>query len=266
VRVYCAVFARGLRRYSTYRAAVAAGVLTNSVFGVINAMVLIALFTARPEINGYDADDAVTQVFIAQGLIAAVAIMGPPLELGERVRSGAVATDLLRPVSLLGWWLADDLGRAAFQLVFRGVPTFVVGALLFDLLIPTDPWRWAAVAVSITLAALVSFALRYLYELAGFWLMDTRGIQTVAAFLGPIAAGMLLPLPLFPAGVGDALRLLPWASIVQLPAEIFLGKDTLPGGGVLSGLAVQAGWALVLFAFAAWATSRATGKVVVQGG
>jgi ABC-2 type transport system permease protein len=96
--------------------------------------------------------------------------------------------------------------------------------------------------------------------------MDTRGIQTVAAFLGPIAAGMLLPLPLFPAGVGDALRLLPWASIVQLPAEIFLGKDTLPGGGVLSGLAVQAGWALVLFAFAAWATSRATGKVVVQGG
>ncbi|WP_053619837.1 ABC-2 family transporter protein [Nocardiopsis sp. NRRL B-16309] len=266
MRVYCAVAARGLRRYSTYRAAVAAGLFTNSVFGVINAMVLLALFAARPEINGYDAEDAVTQVFVAQGLIAVVAIMGSPLELGERIRTGAVATDLLRPVSLLGWWLADDLGRAAFHLVFRGIPVFAVGAFLFDLLIPTDPWRWAAVAVSIALATLVSFALRYLYELAGFWLMDTRGVQTVAGLLGPIAAGMLLPLPLFPAGVGEVLRLLPWASIVQLPAEVFLGKDTLPGGTVLSGLAVQAGWALALFAFAAWATSRATARVVVQGG
>lgn len=96
MRVYCAVYARGLRRYATYRAATAAGVFTNSVFGAINAMVL-ALFTARPEINGYDATDAVTQVYVAQALLAPLAIMGPALDLSERIRSGAVGIDRAPP-------------------------------------------------------------------------------------------------------------------------------------------------------------------------
>ncbi|MFD6950848.1 ABC transporter permease [Nocardiopsis sp. TSRI0078] len=266
MRVHCAVYARGLRRYSTYRAATAAGVLTNSVFGAINAAVMLALFAARPQINGYDAGDAVTQVFLGQALIAAVAIMGPPLELGERVRSGDVGTDLLRPVSLLGWWLSEDLGRATFSLVFRGVPTFAVGLLLFDLSLPGEPARWAAVLLSAALAVLVSFALRYLYELAGFWIMDSRGVWAVAGLLGPVAAGLLLPLPLFPPAAAEVLRLLPWASMVQIPAEILLGKDTLPGGSPLGGLALQAGWAAALLALGAWTTARATRRVVVQGG
>ncbi|PDP87615.1 ABC transporter permease [Glycomyces fuscus] len=266
MRVYFAVYARGLHRYSTYRAATVAGTLTNSVFGAINATVMLALFAARPEVNGYDAGDAVTQVFLGQALLGMVAVMGPPLELGERVRSGAVGADLMRPVSLQGWWLAEDLGRATFNLVFRGVPTFTVGLLLFDLDLPEDPFRWAAVLLSAVLATLVSFGLRYLYELAGFWLMDSTGIWAVAGLLGPVAAGVLLPLTLFPPALADVLRLLPWASMVQVPAEVMLGKDTLPGGTVLGGLALQAGWAAALFGLGAWTTARATRKVVVQGG
>jgi ABC-2 type transport system permease protein len=266
VRVYFAVYARGLHRHSTYRAATVAGILTNSVFGAINATVMLALFAARPEINGYDSGDAVTQVFLGQALLGMVAVMGPPLELGERVRSGAVGTDLMRPVSLQGWWLAEDLGRATFNLLFRGAPTFTVGLLLFDLDLPEDPVRWAAVLLSAVLATLVSFGLRYLYELAGFWLMDSTGIWAVAGLLGPVAAGILLPLTLFPPALADVLRLLPWASMAQIPAEIMLGKDTLPGGTVLGGLALQAGWAAALFGLGAWTTARATRKVVVQGG
>lgn len=265
--VHAAVYARGLRRHSTYRAATLAGVLTNSVFGAINALVLLALFSARPEINGYGATDAVTQVFIGQALIGVTLILsGPSLDLSERIRSGDVALDLLRPVPLQSWWLAQDLGRATFAFVWRGLPTFAVGALLFDLAVPRDPLRWAALAVSLGLVAVLAFAMRYLYALAGFWIIDTRGVWTLAGFIGPVAAGMLLPLALFPAPVADMLRLLPWASLVQIPAELYLGKETLPGGSVLGGLALQAWWAGALLASGAWASRRATRKVVVQGG
>jgi ABC-2 type transport system permease protein len=266
VRVYCAVYARGLRRYSTYRAATAAGVFTNSVFGAINAMVLLALFAARPEINGYDATDAVTQVYVAQALLAPLAIMGPPLDLSERIRTGAVGTDLLRPVPLLGWWLALDLGRVTFDFLFRSVPTFAIGALLFSLVLPGAPVRWLLTLVSFALAVTVGFALRYLYSVVGFWLLDTRGVWAIMGPAGPVLAGMLLPLTLFPTGVADVLRLLPWASMVQIPAEILLGKETLPGGSAFGGLALQAGWAVVLLALCAWLTGRATRKVVIQGG
>jgi ABC-2 type transport system permease protein len=268
VRVYCAVYARGLHRYSTYRAALVAGLLTNSVFGAINAMVLLAVFSARPVINGYDSGDAVTQVFVGQALIAVTMIVNtaPSLDLAERVRTGDVATDLLRPVSLLGWWLAQDLGRSTFTFLFRGVPTFCVGLILFDIVLPSGPLHAAAVLASVVLAAVVGFALRYLYSLSGFWLLDTRGLWTVSGLAGPVASGMLLPLALFPTALADVLRLLPWASMAQIPAEILLGKDTLPGGSVFGGLLLQACWAAALLALGAWCTTLAARKVVIQGG
>lgn len=268
MRVFCSVYARGLRRYSTYRAATLAAVLTNSVFGAINAMVLLALFAVRPEINGYDASDAITQVFIGQALIGVSLIIhvSPSLELSERVRSGDVGTDLLRPVPLLVWWLAQDLGRSTFALLSRAIPTFTVGVLFFDITLPGDALRPLAVLTSFVLVALIAFGLRYLYSLAGFWLVDTRGLWILAGFFAPIAAGMTLPLPLFPPVLADVLRLLPWASLVQIPTEIYLGKHTLPGGSLLGGLALQAGWAVALLLLCAWLTTRATRKVVVQGG
>ncbi|WP_285729009.1 hypothetical protein [Nocardiopsis sp. ATB16-24] len=138
------MYAPGLHRHSTHRAATVAGLFTDAIFGVINATVMLALFSARPESSGYVAQGAVTHVFVAPALLGTTAVMGPPLELGERVRSGDVVTDLLRPVSLLGRRPAQDLGRATFIMVFRGVPVFAVGLFLSDLALPEDPLRWAA--------------------------------------------------------------------------------------------------------------------------
>ncbi|MFC4563483.1 ABC transporter permease [Nocardiopsis mangrovi] len=266
MRVYLAVFACGLRRYSGYRAATAAGIFTNSVFGLINATVLLAVFSAKPEINGYDAVDAVTHVYITQALIGPVAMMGPPLDLASRIRTGEIAVDLLRPAHLTPWWLAHDLGRAAFNTVFRGVPTLALGLLVFPLALPGDPLRWAAGAVSLVLAVLTGFGLRYLFALAGFWLMDSRGLTAVATVLGGFGSGMLLPLVLYPEPLATLLRALPWSAMVQVPVEILLGTTTLPGGGPLGGLAFQAAWALGLLALSVLLTERATRRVVVQGG
>ena len=265
MRVYLAVFALGLRRYSTYRAATTAAVFTNVVFGLINAAVLLALFHARPEINGYDATDAVTHVFVAQALIGPTAVMGPPLELAERIRTGEIAVDLMRPASPLAWWLSHDMGRAAFTVAARSVPTFTAGALVFSLALPNDPARWAWAAGALALASLIGFAFRYLYAASGFWLLDTKGVSAVSHLLAPVFAGMLIPLVLFPPPVADVLRVLPWAAMVQVPVEVFLGKDTVPGGPA-GALALQAAWAAALLGLGALVTARAARKVVVQGG
>ena len=42
-RLYAAVAVGGFRRYATYRTATAAGVFTNTVFGLIMAYIFIAL-------------------------------------------------------------------------------------------------------------------------------------------------------------------------------------------------------------------------------
>ena len=55
-----------------------------------------------------------------------------------------------------------------------------------------------------------------------------------------------MPLVLFPGWFGVLARALPWASYLQAPADLWLGKEQ--GWGVLGVLALQALWAVVLLA------------------
>ncbi|HEY9473567.1 MAG TPA: ABC-2 family transporter protein [Mycobacteriales bacterium] len=265
--VYLTVARHMFRRQSAYRTATLAGGVTNTVFGIIRAYVLIALWQSRQpqvRIDGYDVTDAVTFCFLSQAMIATVAIFGPPLELAERVRSGDVAIDLYRPADLQLWCLAGDLGRMSFQVLARSVPVFCAGALLFSVRVPTSPVVWATTAVSVLLAVLVSFAIRYLVALSAFWLLDDRGVQAGATALAMFFSGLTLPLVLFPGWLGTLAQALPWAATVQVPADVFLGRWT--GWQAVGALAFQLGWAALLLATGRLVTAAARRRVVVQGG
>ncbi|MFI7346642.1 ABC transporter permease [Streptomyces sp. NPDC049936] len=262
-RLYVAVAAGGFRRYATYRAATAAGVFTNTVFGLILVYTYLALWEENPQLGGYDQAQAVTFVWLGQALLAALAIGGGGFEdeLMERIRTGDIAVDLYRPADLQLWWLAADLGRAVFQLLGRGVVPFAFGSLFFPVALPGEVSRWAAFLVAVVLAAAVSFALRYLVALSAFWLMDGAGVTQMAWLAGFFCSGMLLPLNVFPGELGEVVRMLPWSSLLQAPADVLLGEADAPATFVF-----QAGWAVALLAVGRLTQSAATRRVVVQGG
>ncbi|MFF3352542.1 ABC transporter permease [Streptomyces sp. NPDC002917] len=266
MRLYAVVAAGGFRRYATYRIATAAGVFTNTVFGFILAYTYMALWDERPQLGGYDMSQALTYVWLGQALLATCAMMGGGFEdeLMERIRTGDVAIDLYRPVDLQMWWLAGDLGRAAYQLMARGIAPMVLGALAFPLALPTSPGIWLAYLVSVALGVVVSFAVRYLVALSAFWLMDGAGASQIAFLAGLFFSGMLLPLTLFPGLLGEVARALPWSALLQVPADVFLGKHT--GWGLVEAFAFQGGWALALLLAGRLVQSVATRRVVVQGG
>ncbi|MEU0697976.1 ABC-2 family transporter protein [Streptomyces niveus] len=266
MRLYAVVAAGGFRRYATYRTATAAGVFTNTVFGFIVAYAYTALWDQRPNLGGYDLSQALTYVWLGQALLMTCAMMGGGFEdeLMERIRSGDVAIDLYRPADLQLWWLAGDLGRAAFHLVGRGIVPMALGALAFDLALPGNPLTWLAFLVSVFLGVVVSFSVRFLVALSAFWLMDGAGVGQITFLVGLFFSGMLLPLTLFPGLLGEIARVLPWSSLLQVPADVFLGRHT--GWGLLGAFAFQAGWALALLALGRLVQSVATRRVVVQGG
>jgi ABC-2 type transport system permease protein len=264
--LHVAVATRAFRRYSTYRAATAAGIFTNSVFGVIYSYAYLALWAERPDAGGYDATDAVTYVWIGQALLMTVALWGGGAtdDLADRIRSGDVAVDLYRPVNLLGWYLAADLGRAAYHLLTRGLAPTVVGWLLFDIRWPGTPAAALGVLVSIPLAVVVSFAVRFLFAASAFWLLDAQGARMLSAVLALFWSGMVLPLVIFPDALRTVALALPWASYLQTPADIWLGKRT--GWDLVVGLGAQVLWALVLLGCCQLVLRAATRKVVLQGG
>jgi len=149
IRLDVEIARRSFHRYSTYRAATVAGCFTNTVFGFLRTFVLLAVVAARGPVGGLDATGVATYVFVSQSLLAAVGTFNE-LELGERIRTGAVVVDFHRPVDLERWWLAEDLGRAGFQALARGLPPYLIGGLVFTLRGPTSVTQWAASRASTT--------------------------------------------------------------------------------------------------------------------
>src|SRR5438445_12280595 len=113
--------------------------------------VLSALFADRKRIGAYGAAATITYVWLTPGLLNVVALWGWQ-ELALRVRTGDIATDLIRPIHPMRTALATDYGRAVYQLIFRGIPPVAVGVLAFHAVLPADPLVWLAFLVSLTLA------------------------------------------------------------------------------------------------------------------
>ena len=127
MRAYWELAKGGYRRYARYRTAILAALIANGAFGFIRASLLMtAITTAGTAVGGYDLQQASTYVWIGQGLLGAIPLWGVT-EIAQRVKSGEIAMDFLRPVAALGQWWAADLGRAASQVIPWTVPALVEG-------------------------------------------------------------------------------------------------------------------------------------------
>lgn len=262
VGLYVAVARATTRRMTTYRGATAAGVVVNTVFGLILSYVMLAVFAERPTVGGFDAADAVTWVWVTQALLMAVGMFGND-EMAQRIRSGEVAVDLCRPYDFQGWWAAVHYGKAGFYILARGVPPFVAGALVFGVQLPALA-MWAAFAVSVAFAVGVAFTWGFILQLTAFWFLDEKGPVLLGWGLAMFLSGMMVPLVLFPPTLGTMVRALPFAGMIQSPVEVFLGKHT---GAALAGVyAHQLVWLLLLLIVGRALQSYAVRRVVIQGG
>lgn len=264
-RAYLALAAAGFRRYATYREAMVAAVVTNSVFGFLRFAVMLAVLDAGARtVAGYSEPQLATFVWAGQGLIGVV-LLWAPLDLAERIRSGDVVTDLLRPIDPVWQMLAADLGRAGYAAVTRFVGPVVVGALVFQLYGPRRPVTYALFVCSALMATVVCFGCRYLVNAAAYWLLDARGPNTFWTLTSGFLGGLYFPVWFFPDALAAALTVLtPFPSVIQIPLDVLVERGS--PGLQLALLGVQAGWVVAILALCHWVQARGERKLVIQGG
>ncbi|MCT1653849.1 ABC transporter permease [Brachybacterium muris] len=261
---YRRIAAASFRQYSTYRVATAAGVFTNTIFGFIRASIMLAAIgSAGGELNGYDALQAATYVWLGQALLAPIEVFGTR-ELALRIRQGDVAIDLLRPVDLLGQFYAAKLGRSGFLLLARGISPMLIGALVTGIALPSEPFSYLLGASAVLLAITVAFLADMMVNLAAFWLIETRGLTTVYMAVMNLLSGFLIPIVWFPDWLLTIARATPFPSMIQTPIDTLSGRlsplDALPLIGI------QVGWVVVLAGAAVLMLRAGVRSVEVQGG
>jgi ABC-2 type transport system permease protein len=97
-----------------------AAVVTNSVFGFLRFAVMLAVLDAggaRWRVRRA----AAGHLRVGGAGLIGVVLLWAPLDLAERIRTGDVVSDLLRPIDPIWQLLAADLGRAGYAAVTRFV-------------------------------------------------------------------------------------------------------------------------------------------------
>lgn len=262
--MYFALARAGFRRHATYRIATIAGATTNITFGFLRYYTLLAVAVAAGgSIAGYDGPKLATFVWCSQGVLAVVALWGDTGERADRIRTGDVVVDLLRPVDPVWQQLAGDVGRAAYQLLTRFTLPVLAGLVFTDMYLPRRAATYPLFLLSLALAIVVCFGCRFIVQCTAYWLLDIRGPMVLWLLFSGLGSGLYFPLWLVPEPWSTiAVYGLPFASIVQAPMDILVERADHPYLTVL----VQACWAAVIVSIGRVVQRRAERKLVVQGG
>lgn len=261
---YRQLFVAGFHRQTAYRLAMVAGLATNVVFGFIRSAILFAAVqSSGGELAGYTAGTISAYVWLSQGLLGAIQLNGAA-DIGDRIRTGDVAVDFTRPVDVQTWHLAEDMGRAVYSFIPRGVPSVLVGALTFGLVMPTTVLPYVLGALSIVIGVAISFYCRYAVNVVGFWLLDTRGVRSLYMVTSTFLAGLFVPVGLFPGWLHTFAYATPFPSILQIPIDVISG--TVTGADAFAVVGIQLCWLAATCLVGRLLTDAGRHKLVVQGG
>ncbi len=220
-----------------------------------------AVYAGRTEIDGVSAGTLLVYLTIASlgnwflPQMAAYTIQ-------ERVLSGDVALDLVRPFGFLKQVMAQDIGTALSFAPFLVI--FVPTAMLVGSLAPPSLGNVLLYLVSFGLAFVVNSLIAMHLGLLAFWIQQVNGIRAMVGITTGFLSGALAPLWLMPDAVRFVFRLLPFQALAFLPASIYSGQTT--GLAAIEPLAVQVAWIGILLVTVNRIWSRAQDRIVIHGG
>jgi ABC-2 type transport system permease protein len=254
---------RSYQRYLSYRAATLAGLVTNFFFGILRASILVALYGTQTEVEGITINGAITYAAMTQAVIGYLSLFSW-FDLMITVYTGEIATDLLKPMSYLGFWMAKDLGRAIVQLTFRGFIVMLGYAIIFDLVWPQGIDRWMVLFLTLIFSWIISFLWRFLINLSSFWTPNARGIMRLFFMLSWFFSGFLMPLRFFPEWVLRISYLTPFPHMLNTVVEVYLG--ILQGTDLVQAIMLQLVWIIILFLAGQVILRAGVRRLVILGG
>lgn len=263
-QVYLAFAKKSFQKRMQYRVANLAGLTTNFFFLLVHIFVYTAFYAARPGPHPLTLKEIITYFVLCQVSLMLMPLWGTNSETTAAIKDGTVALQLTKPVDFQAYWFMDECGRAGYFLLMRGCPTFLISTLFFDVAIPQQPVILIAFAVSMVLSSFLGTAITITIFSSAFWTLDTTGISGISGSIIILFSGMLVPIALWPEGLGHIARWLPFEGLIDIPFSIYLGKMT--GAEIWRALSKQLAWVLFFIACGRILLMRGFSRLVIQGG
>ena len=263
MKAYLSVFRMRLRMETQYRGAVLGGIVCQVFFGLILISVYRALYAGKPQPLPFS--HVATYVWLQQAFFRM--LLSSDADLMDKIRTGAIAYDLCRPIRLYGFYYARIMAQKLMGSLLRAFPMLVFAALLpegWGISLPASLPALALSLAALLLGLCCVCAMENITMAFTMRTLDPRGFQAMLNLLMMILSGNILPLTLFPDSWQRVITLLPYAQMLDAPIRLYTGEYALsqaPGVLLLQGV-----WTalLVLAGLLLWRRNQR--RMIIQGG
>ncbi|MCX7065795.1 MAG: ABC-2 family transporter protein [Proteobacteria bacterium] len=271
LRPYLAVLTARFRMLLQYRAAAFAGFGTQLFWGAVRLMILGAFYASSQTESPMSLVQITAYVWLGQALLGLLP-WNVDAELQEKMATGAVAYELLRPLDLYTFWFARTVALRTATTFLRMIPMIFVAGLVLPLIglgawaLPPPASAVNALCFVVSLTATVALAsvITMLMHVALIWTLSGRGFNAVMTGLVSALSGLVVPLPLYPDWMQPFLYWQPFRGLADVPFRIYSGN--IGAGAAVWEIVMQFCWAGLIGGIGYTILSRAQARIVVQGG
>ena len=193
--------------------------------GILNTIVRIfifwgiykALYGSNTAVDGITMSMVTTNFILSIGLEAVFYVND--FYLPDKIGNGSIATELLLPISFKGRMIADNLGTAAFKLVYHFVPALILSILIMGIEPPANIPSLALFIVSGLLGYGVLWTISFVVQMCSFWLINVWSIVTIKNVFVNVLSGSMIPLWFMPEWMSGIVEYSPFSSIYFTPGN-----------------------------------------------
>lgn len=262
VNPYLAYAKKSFLKRSAYRFDHFMNILSTCLQIFIYWEIYRSLYGTNAEVDGITFGMVTTNFVLSLGLNAGFYI--DDFYLPQKIWDGSLATELLRPISFRGRMIAENMGNACFNLLFRFAPACVIAVVLIGICPPQNTTMFLLFTISAMLGYGVLWTISFAVQMTAFWIVNIWSIVTIKNVFVNVLSGSLIPLWFMPQWMKGIIDWTPFASIYFTPVQIYLGQ--LSGGEIAEKCAMQAIWILLIYCLGSVFWKMGQKKIVINGG
>ena len=206
--------------------------------------------------------DMTTYVLVAT-LLATLTSNNIIYDIVDRIRTGQISTDLIRPMNFTAYMFCRMVGGSLFNFLFRLIPVLVIGMIFLDFQFPSIP-NLIFFCVTVVNAVIIMFLVTFSLGMLSFWYMAMWQVDVLLGSAIALFSGRLIPLWFFPKVLVSISSFLPFRLIYFVPISVYLGKVEIID--CWYSVLQQVIWIVILYTVTRLMWHGAVKKLVIQGG
>ncbi|WP_135548520.1 ABC transporter permease [Paenibacillus cymbidii] len=262
MRTYVQVAKQSFHRKSSFKLEYYLGLFGSILSIFISIAIWSAVYGSSSRIADISQSQAITYAVLA--LLLRTGLTMNEFIIENKIRTGEIATELIRPYRFLAYLFSIVIGEVGFNIWAKAIPLVLICLVCIHLDISSSWLHIAAFMISVMFSYLLLYVINCIFWLLSFWVHQTWSMITIKNAIFLLVSGATVPYWFLPEWLARIFEWMPFKTIYFSPLSIVLGK--MSNGDIWKLYGEQAVWILVFAAAGLWMWRKAQNKLVIQGG